>query len=101
MAAFWPSSSIATIPRVVVAVSGLAKRPHSGMLLVRTQYRPPPNPQVRGQFLGLRVSLCPFCARPVRRSGHGWQDDEDTFAATQSRQNSLPSMSCITRHDSL
>src|SRR5260370_8635251 len=24
-----------------------------------------------------------------------------TFAATQSRQNSLPSMSCITRHDSL
>ena len=23
-----------------------------------------------------------------------------TFAATQSRQNSLPSMSCITRHDS-
>src|SRR5579875_2691737 len=25
----------------------------------------------------------------------------DTFAAAQSRQNSLPSMSCITRHDSL
>ena len=24
-----------------------------------------------------------------------------TFAANQSRQNSLPSMSCITRHDSL
>src|SRR5258708_27787412 len=32
--------------------------------------------------------------RPATREGA-------TFAATQSRQNSLPSMSCITRHDSL
>jgi hypothetical protein len=47
------------------------------------------------------ASYRPLCARPVRRSGHGWQRDEDTFAATQSRQNSLPSMSCITMHDSL
>jgi toxin HigB-1 len=31
---------------------------------------------------------------PVRRS-------EETFADTQSRQNSLPSMSCITMHESL
>jgi uncharacterized protein (TIGR03083 family) len=42
----------------------------------------------------------PNLSRPVR-SGHAWHGDEDTFAAIQSRQNSLPSMSCITRHDSL
>ena len=38
-----------------------------------------------------------------RRDGELHQSTREgaTFAATQSRQNSLPSMSCITRHDSL
>ena len=33
------------------------------------------------------------------RSGQGWQGDEDRVATAQSRQNSLPSMFSITRHD--
>jgi hypothetical protein len=37
----------------------------------------------------------------VERWWRGKSDGMFTFAATQSRQNSLPSMSCITRHDSL
>jgi hypothetical protein len=37
----------------------------------------------------------------VERWWSGKSDGMFTFAATQSRQNSLPSMSCITRHDSL
>ena len=38
--------------------------------------------------------------RPGERWWRGKSDGMFTFAATQSRQNSLPSMSCITRHDS-
>jgi hypothetical protein len=40
----------------------------------------------------------------IRRGGAVVARESDgmfTFVATQSRQNSLPSMSCITRHDSL
>lgn len=37
---------------------------------VQTQYRPLPNPLVRGKFLGQRVSLCPLCARATQDSGH-------------------------------
>jgi hypothetical protein len=36
----------------------------------------------------------------LERWWRGKSDGMFTFAATQSRQNSLPSMSCITRHDS-
>src|SRR5215213_8833352 len=39
----------------------------------------------------------------IRRGGWCWRGKSEgmfTFVATQSRLNSLPSMSCITRHDS-
>ena len=39
----------------------------------------------------------PYCALPGELRLQG---DEDSLAATQSRQNSLPSMSCITMHES-
>src|SRR5262249_46532596 len=59
---------------------------------------PPPGPVAR--MLALLAN-----ARRMREAGVNMIAGTDAggaaFAATQSRQNSLPSMSCITRHDSL
>ena len=62
---------------------------------------PPAAPEDTEGWFWMRTVGAPQDGDP--RDGELRQSTREgaTFAATQSRQNSLPSMSCITRHDSL